>query len=204
MTEPVMMWMRDWQLRFGLASRLPVVVAYYALLFGAVAIWIGASQLFSGASAGMGRGKAWKRLVSSFSFALVPLGFAMWLAHVLFHLLTEKSIFGALQRFLQDHGQAFGAAFNLVIPSPAPEALVSLQITILGVGLLLSLYVCWRTARRVANQRLSAWRVGVPWMVLAVALYSCGIWVLFEPMQMRGADAGNFASAALNRAGGIR
>jgi cytochrome c oxidase assembly factor CtaG len=198
MTEPVMMWMREWQERLGMASRLPVVVAYYAVLLGAVALWIGMSRLFSGASGGT----TWKRFVSSFSFALVPLGFAMWLAHVLFHLLTEKMPFSALRRFLEDHGQPFGAALNRVMPSPTPDGLLSLQMTVLGVGLLLSLYVCWRTAVRIAILRLPAWRVGVPWMVLALALYACGIWVLFEPMQMRGADATHFASPAMARVGG--
>ncbi len=204
MTEPVMLWMRDCQVRLELASRLPVVVAYYALLFGGVALWIGIGGLFSGASVGMDRGTAWKRLVSSFSFALVPLGFAMWLAHVLFHLLTEKSPFSALQRFLEDHGQAVGAAFHQMMPSPTPDGLLSLQMIVLGVGLLGSLYVCWRTALRIANRRLPAWRIGVPWMVLALSLYACGIWILFEPMQMRGAGASHFASAAWDRKGGIR
>jgi cytochrome c oxidase assembly factor CtaG len=204
MTEPVMTWMRDWQMRLGMASRLPVVVAYYALLFGCVAIWIGVGRLFSRASVGKDRGTAWKRLVSSFSFALVPLGFAMWLAHVLFHLLTEKIPLSALQRFLQDHGQSFGTALIRVMPSPTPDGLLSLQMTVLGVGLLLSLYVCWRTAVRIANRSLPVWRIGMPWMALALALYAFGIWVLFEPMQMRGADAGQFANTALDRAGGIR
>lgn len=204
MTEPVMNWMREWQLRFGLASRLPVVAAYYALLLGAVALWIALARLFSAAAGGMDRGTAWKRLVSSFSFALVPLGFAMWLAHVLFHLLTEKSVFAALSRFLEDHGQALGAGLNRMIPSPTPDSLLSLQMTVLGVGLLLTLYVCWRTALRVATQRLAAWRAGMPWMVLALALYGFGIWVLFEPMQMRGAGASHFASAAWHQAGAIR
>lgn len=204
MTEPVMTWMHDWQQRLGLASRLPVVVAYYALLFGAVALWIGISRLFSGAAVGKDRDHAWKRLVTSFSFALVPLGFAMWLAHVLFHLLTEKSPFAPLQRFLEDHGQVVGAALNRVMPSPTADGLLSLQMTVLGVGLLLSLYVCWRTAIRIGNRRLPAWRIGMPWLALALALYACGIWVLLEPMQMRGADAGQFASATWNRAGGTR
>ena len=199
MTEPVMTWMRDWQERLGLASRLPVVMAYYALLFGAVALWISMGQLIYGAAGGT----SWKRLVSSFSFALVPLGFAMWLAHVLFHLLTAQSGFPALQRFLEDHGRTFATSLNLVIPSPTPDGLLSFQMTVLGVGLLLSLYVCWRTAARVASHRLPAWRLGGPWMVMALALYSCGIWVLFEPMQMRGAGAGHFASVALDRAGSI-
>ncbi len=204
MTEPVMIWMRDWQARLGMASRLPVVVAYYALLLAAVAIWIGISRLLSGSSVGRDRGAAWKRIVSSFSLALVPLGFAMWLAHVLFHLLTERSVFAALQRFLEDHGQAFGAGLNRMMPSPTPDGLLSLQMIVLGIGLLLSLYVCWRTALRVANRSLPAWRVGVPWMALALALYACGIWIFFEPMEMRGAGASHVASAAWHRAEGIR
>ncbi len=197
MTEPVMVWMRDLEMQWGITSRLPVVVAYYALLLGIVGslIWIG------GAISGRGGIAPRKRLVSAFSFALVPIGFAMWLAHVLFHLLTAQSGLAAVQRFLEDHGQTVSSMLFRLPPSPTPDGLLSLQMTVLGVGLLLSLYVCRRTALRAATGQ-SPWRVGLPWMALAVGLYSFGIWVLFQPMQMRGADAGHYARVGLPIVGG--
>jgi cytochrome c oxidase assembly factor CtaG len=197
MTEPVMVWMRDLEMQWGITSRLPVVVAYYALLLGIVGLMIWVGGAISARSSTAPR----KRLVSAFSFALVPVGFAMWLAHVLFHLLTAQSGFAAVQRFLEDHGQRLGSGFFRLIPSPTPDGLLSLQMTVLGIGLLLSLYVCRRTALRAAESR-SSWRVGLPWMALAVALYSFGIWVLFQPMQMRGADAGHYAQVNLPAFGG--
>jgi cytochrome c oxidase assembly factor CtaG len=196
MTEPVMTWMRDLQLHWGAPSRVPVVVGCYALVFAAVAllIWIG----------GLASGQAGKRLMSSFSFALIPLGSAMWLAHALFHLLTAQTGIAALQRFLEDHGHISGAMLHRITPWPTPEGMLSLQMTLLGLGLILSLYVCWRTALRLAGKEQTPLNLGIPWMVLAVALYSFGVWVLFQPMQMRGADAGKYARTNAPAVRGIR
>ena len=111
-------------------------------------------------------------LSGRFTLALVPLGFSMWIAHFSFHLATgwqslipilnRWSIFGSL-----DSG---ASAFGWLTP---------FEILALDCGLLLTLYVAWR----VAN---GAFRMFAPWGTLAVALYSVGIWILFQPMQMRG------------------
>ncbi|MBV9267837.1 MAG: cytochrome c oxidase assembly protein [Acidobacteriaceae bacterium] len=54
-----------------------------------------------------------------------------------------------------------------------------MQLLLLDAGLLLTLYVCWRIAG--ASVQLAA-----PWSTLACGLYALGIWILFQPMQMRG------------------
>ena len=56
----------------------------------------------------------------------------------------------------------------------------------LDAGLLLTLYVAWRIAKQVVPAFRSALSVAVPWAALSVALYGAGVWILFQPMQMRG------------------
>ncbi len=50
-------------------------------------------------------------LATRFAYALVPLGFGMWLAHFSFHFLTSyEGVIPALQRFLADRGATFGGS----------------------------------------------------------------------------------------------
>ena len=57
---------------------------------------------------------------------------------------------------------------------------------LLDAGLLLTLYVSWRLAQRREGKSKSALGVFVPWGSIAVALYAAGVWILLQPMQMRG------------------
>ncbi len=111
-----------------------------------------------------------KALTGRCILALVPLGFSMWLAHFSFHLVTAwQTILPVLNRLL-----AIGTGEY----SGASAWITSAQILSLDFGLIATLYLTWRIAGRV--------RVAAPWAVLAIALYASGIWIIFQPMQMRG------------------
>jgi len=56
---------------------------------------------------------------------------------------------------------------------------IPLEIILLNGGLLVALYLMWRVAQ-------SSWRLAAPWAALALSLYAVGLWILFQPMQMRG------------------
>jgi cytochrome c oxidase assembly factor CtaG/polyferredoxin len=62
----------------------------------------------------------------------------------------------------------------------AVGSVVWLQIILLDAGLLLTLYTAWR----LSQGELS--RVFVPWASVAFSLFATGVWILFQPMQMRG------------------
>lgn len=108
-------------------------------------------------------------LPKRFVFALVPMGVAMWAAHLLYHFATGWNAPWTIlsQRFLGAHQAA---------TAMIPDWLTGAQILLLDAGLLVTLYVGWRVARKLT----------IPWAALAVALYTAGIWILFQPMQMRG------------------
>jgi cytochrome c oxidase assembly factor CtaG/polyferredoxin len=145
MTGPVMMWMSQWG---GMR-----MVYYAAALFLFPALLLGLSR--SRESAGR------------FTLALVPLGFSMWVAHFLFHLLTGWNSIIPIFRT---------GAFT---PASTFSWLPPLEILTLDGGLLLTLYIVWR----IAQGRI---RTVLPWATLAVALYCAGVWILSQPMQMRG------------------
>jgi len=50
----------------------------------------------------------------------------------------------------------------------------------------LSVYLAWKTAQLLASTAGQAFRTLLPWVILAIAIYAAAIWILFQPMQMRG------------------
>jgi hypothetical protein len=121
-------------------------------------------------------------VATRFAYTLVPLGLGMWLAHYTFHFVTGWG--GAVpvaQRFAADLGlTAFGDPRWVQSCCRAmPEWLLPLEFLFLDVGLLLSLYAAYRAAPNM--------RAFGPWALLMVLLFVLGVWLLFQPMQMRGA-----------------
>jgi len=187
MLASVMSWEQQLQRMFGLSSSLPVITLLIAsglLVVPAIAATCGILSRYLGGSSAQ-----WKKLTSSFAMALVPLGFSMWVAHFAYHLLTGASVVvPVLQRAASDIGISWlgkpdWSSARAMLPI---EWLTSIQILLLGAGLLLTLYVCWRTAFSFASRPRSAFGVLLPWALFAVALYVAGIWIVFQPMQMRG------------------
>jgi hypothetical protein len=64
--------------------------------------------------------------------------------------------------------------------------LLRLEILFLDVGLLLSLYAGYRIAVERCPRPGRALRAFAPWAVLLVGLFALGIWIVFQPMEMRG------------------
>lgn len=124
-------------------------------------------------------------LTCRLSFALLPLGASLWVAHLLFHFLTAGPALGpALLRFFGvPAGVDPAAALSFGI---SPETLISAQTLILGLGLLGSLHTGWSIACDATRSPRSAFRTLFPWALLTVAVYAFGFWCLLQPMALRG------------------
>ena len=180
MAGPVMMWLHHWHAKLQLSSMVPVVTVFYVLsLFVVPGILVAVCGCAS---------RYWGQLnlppmgvICTLAPALMPVGFGMWLAHFSNHLLAGWStIIPVAGRFL-------GSATSVNYPvSFAPDWLPSMELILLDAGLLLTLYVTWRVACRLVNGARSSLPVFLPWALLASALYSAGVWIVFQPMQMRG------------------
>ncbi len=62
-----------------------------------------------------------------------------------------------------------------------------LEIVFLEIGLLMSLYVGFRIALGRTSRPGLAVSALTPWAVLMVLLFAAGVWIILQPMQMRGA-----------------
>ncbi|HSJ58495.1 MAG TPA: FesM, partial [Anaerolineae bacterium] len=116
-----------------------------------------------------------------------PLGFGVWLAHYSFHFLTGFWTFvPVIQSFVADlAGAAILGAPNWRLASLVPEAwLYPLELGFLGLGWFGSLLVAYQVAAREAPAR--RWQVALPWAVLVTVLLLFAIWLMGQPMEMRG------------------
>jgi ferredoxin len=122
-----------------------------------------------------------------FAYALIPLGFGVWLAHYSFHFLTGFWTFvPVIQSFVADlAGAAILGAPNWRLASLVPEVwLYPLELGFLGLGWFGSLLVAYQVAAREAPAR--RWQVVLPWGVLVTVLLLFAIWLMGQPMEMRG------------------
>lgn len=128
-------------------------------------------------------------IATRFAYALVPLGFGVWIAHYSFHLLTGLWTFvPVVQGLLLDAGiTLFGAP--AWAPGGLPEELVyPLELGFLGLGLVGSLLVAYRLAEATYPSRPRP--AFVPWAGLCILLWLAAMWLLSQPMEMRGTFLG--------------
>jgi hypothetical protein len=181
-------WERSLQATFRLGSMQPILGVLYLLsmvaipaLLVACCVWL--SKVF-------GRTRVrWRESVSTFAPAFVPLGFSMWLIHFSYHLLSSgQTALPVIQRAAMDTGiTIFGAPdWSLSSAMPSFDWLPSVELLVLDLGLLFTLYIGWRMASRFRLSFTHTLRLNAPWASLAVVLYSIGVWIIFQPMQMRG------------------
>ena len=176
----------------ALSSR-PMFVAVGILLtlgvLPAVGLWMA-----GGVSRAMSRGAGtafctnWET-ARDFLPAFIPLAFALWCAHYAFHLLTSAgTIFAAGNRVLADWNLAplSEAAAACACCGEVAGWILPVEILLLDGGLCLSLFVAYRIAERRTNSAAAALRAWGVWAVLLLGLFAFAVWILMQPMQMRG------------------
>jgi cytochrome c oxidase assembly factor CtaG/polyferredoxin len=164
----------------GVRSRLLATTAFYLLALVALPLLAGGGA--AALSRRWGRLKAGTLEVATYyAYALMPLGFGMWLAHYCFHFLTGyNTAVPVAQRFAADLGLTWLGmpAWAYACCRPGTAWLLRLEFFFLDVGLLMSLYAGYRLS--------SSLKALVPWALLLVLLFAAGVWILLQPMQMRG------------------
>jgi hypothetical protein len=128
-----------------------------------------------------------RRVLLRMAYGLVPLGFAMWIAHYGFHFLASGlTLVPVLHRVAGDVGLAASApdwSLGAVVPG---SWLVPFELITLEVGLLASLALLYFIARATFPTVRSARRAFAPWALTAILLASAGAWIMTQPMAMRG------------------
>ncbi|MBY0526624.1 MAG: cytochrome c oxidase assembly protein [Gemmataceae bacterium] len=183
----------EWQDRLTAAFQL--TSPFWIVTLGFIVALVVLPMLLVGAAAAVGR--AWSGddgsgldVAIRFTYALVPLGAAMWLTHYSFHFLTSYgTLIPVTQRWALDWGMtSLGAPeWSCTCCVAVASWLLRLEMLFLDAGLLLSLYTAYRIARERTGQFPRAVCAFAPWGALLLLLFGVGIWIVFQPMEMRGA-----------------
>jgi ferredoxin len=204
MLEPVLAGEQALAARLGLTS--PLLITTLMLLatlilaptgLAALATWSSLATAGSFPHASREKGGlalSQRTIFVRFAIALVPLGFGMWSAHFLFHFLAGiGTLPPVVQRLALELGSPLlGQPAWAGMAAPRAEWLTGLELLLLDAGLLLTVAVGWRTSLELAGGTplhggaARALGLAAPWLLLALALWSLGVWIVFQPMQMRG------------------
>ena len=129
-------------------------------------------------------------VATRYAYAFVPFGFGMWLAHYSFHFLT-----GALTVVPVTQNATVDLLGWPALGEPLwrwagmrPGAVFPIQLGCIVLGTIGSLAIAHLISQRDSPER--AVRATAPWVVAFVLLAAVAIWVLFQPMEMRGLGFG--------------
>jgi hypothetical protein len=173
----------------GLAVEWPVLAGIFAaglILEPAILLAIAAAATRRAAKVS----ESLLALINRYARSLLPFGFGMWLAHYGFHFFTGfLTVVPVAQNAVI---QSFGAPLlgePLWQLGGLPEAIVNpLELGFLGLGLLGSWMVAWAISRELAPRRV--WASFLPWGLLHFLLFVSGVWIMNQPMDMRGTFLG--------------
>lgn len=188
MVAPVLEWQDQLSSLWGQRSPLLATSLFYG--FGLLVLPMLLVGLSAALARWLGRLKtSWLETATRFSYALVPVGFGVWLAHYSFHFLAScDAVIPAFQRLANDFGWTGLGEPEWVYACCRPVAswLPRLEILLLDLGLLLSLYSGYRIALTQTERTSQALKGFAPWALLIVFLFAVGVWIVLQPMQMRG------------------
>ena len=139
-------------------SRFAMVSMYYALAL--IALPLAAMAVVGALARRWGNlSSSWLDVAARYCYALVPLGFGMWLAHYSFHLLASYgTVVPAAQRFAQDLGVGWPGEpeWQRACCVAVAQWIPHFEIMALDFGMLLSMYVGYRIALTEAARGASA------------------------------------------------
>jgi hypothetical protein len=145
------------------------------------AILLGGAAWITRAWGGVKR--AWLPLLLRYTYALVPLGFGVWLAHYGFHFFTGLyTIVPVTQNALASLGWPIGDPRWTLLGIPKYIA-QPIEFGFLLLGLAGSLLIAWRLAEEDAGERRI--RAFSPWAVVCLLLFLAAVWLMTQPMDMR-------------------
>ena len=120
--------------------------------------------------------------------ALIPFGFGVWLAHYGFHLLT-----GGLTIVPVAQSAVIDAVGWAVLGEPLwqwtgmqPGAVFPIQLGFILLGTIGSLALSYLISERDYPDRPVP--AAVPWAAVTLVLATAAVWILSQPMEMRGMD----------------
>lgn len=184
MTGPVYRVEQRLAAAMNVTYEIPVLAVMFVAALGVLPALVLA--LASAAAGLTTSGDAIRRGMIHYALALVPFGFAMWLAHYGFHLLTGAfTILPVTQSAVADTlGWAALGPPLWNWSGMRPGAVLPIQLGLVMLGTMGSIGVAHGISGREHPER--ALRATAPWVLVFLALAAMAVWILSSPMEMRG------------------
>jgi hypothetical protein len=124
-------------------------------------------------------------VASGYSYALIPLGFGVWLAHYAFHLLTGiLTLIPVTQSAVGDLlGWAALGTPMWQLTGMRPGLVFPFELGVILVGASGSLVLAYLISERDHRHRTVA--ATIPWAVVTLAITATALWITSQPMDMR-------------------
>jgi polyferredoxin len=123
--------------------------------------------------------------IAGYAFALIPVGFGVWLAHYGFHLLTGVATIVPVAQSAAI--EAFGRA---ALGEPVwrwvgmqPGSVFPIQLGFVLLGAAGSFGLVHATSLR--DHPSTATRTSIPWLAVVALITTTALWILSQPMEMR-------------------
>ncbi|HVA45359.1 MAG TPA: cytochrome c oxidase assembly protein [Pirellulales bacterium] len=187
MVRPVVEFEHQMQAMLGLSPRAIITIYYLLAIVLAPLALVGLVSTVSRRWAGLSLTRV--RVATRYAYALIPVGFGMWLAHYGFHLFTSyETVVPVTQRFVADLGlTGIGELrWSCACCPTSPGWLLRAELLFLDFGFLLSLYTAYRLISADCSQVSQVVKAWLPWSAAITLLFLVGVWTVFQPMQMRG------------------
>jgi polyferredoxin len=171
-------------------SEVPVLALLFLVVLGGLPLLLCGAAAMTTRHATASTPTATARIAIAFAYVLVPFGFAVWLSHYGFHLLTGAlTVVPAMQSAAADVvGRSVLGTPRWNLTGLRPGLVFPIQVGFLLLGMTGSLALAHRVATRDYPDR--AWLAATPWFVLVVGLAALAVWILAQPMEMRGVSFG--------------
>jgi polyferredoxin len=147
------------------------------------------ASAFSNRLAGPGNHKSIIRTFTIFGYMFIPIGLSLHLAHNAGHLLNESgAVLPAFQRFINTYTPFNAGEPNWLLaaePLIDPSFLYWIQMTLLLVFFVYSLYAGYRLSIKNYKDGTIAFRALLPMVVLSLVLVTLNVYLLNLPMAPR-------------------
>jgi hypothetical protein len=170
----------------GVSSEAPVLGVVFLVALGIVPLMMLTAAAFVSRLLARSRGASIPDGIVLYAVALIPLGFGMWIAHYAFHLWT-----GALTIVPVTQSAAIDLFGWAALGDPRwgwtgarPGAIFPIQLGFVLLGTVGSIAVAHGISEREHPARPTA--ATVPWAVVVLLVGAAALWVLSNPMEMRG------------------
>jgi len=169
----------------GARSEGPVLAALFAIVLIAIPILLlGIAGMLTASLTRRGLSSSLD-VVTRYSYALVPLGFGVWLAHYGFHWLTGVlTLIPVTQSAVLDlfGWPALGTPlWQLTGMRPGLVFPIEVGVILMGAGG--SLVLAYLISERDSLERRMI--ATIPWAVITIAIAVAALWITSQPMDMR-------------------